>query len=51
MFYQSLSVICMHGVQLPSLFPGENKTSVGRPFYSAKRERSTESKCQLGLLE
>ncbi len=44
-------MICMHGVQLPSLFPGENKTSVGQPFCSAKRERSTKSQCQLGLLE
>lgn len=44
-------MICMHGVQLPSLFPGENKTSVGQLFYSAKRERSTKSQCQLGLLE
>lgn len=39
----SLRMICMHGAQLPSLFPGENKTSVGQPFYSAKRERSTKS--------
>lgn len=51
MFQWSLSVICMHGVHLPSLFPGENKTSVGQPFCSAKRERSTKSQCQLGLLE
>lgn len=44
-------MICMHGVPLPSLFPGGNKTSVGQLSYSAKRERSSESKCQLGLLE
>lgn len=46
-----LSVICMHGVRLHSLFPGENKTSVGQPFNSAKMERSTKSPCQLGLFE